>query len=292
MNMHLRAETQPLEPATRKRVLSLFSVISFYSLLIHDFAKQHRLLMRLGLKELRSMNSGAALGRTWLFLEPFIYSAIMWFFFTKAIAYRPAHGGSYIAWLMPSMFVWYFLSNSLSNSANVLRSYSYFFRQRQFNIALLPLISVFSSLYVHLIFVGILIGILILSHTPITFYWLQSTYYMFAASVFVYAVSLFTSSFSLFIKDVRNIIAVVLQLLFWVSPIFWDVSSQPDYIQTLVKLNPLFHIVMGYRYSFVYGQPFWTDLASFGFFWAVTGVLLFAGAIVFMKLRPHFGDVI
>jgi len=60
----------------------------------------------------------------------------------------------------------------------------------------------------------------------------------------------------------------------------------------LLKLNPLFHIVEGYRMCFLYHKPFWSDMYSIVSFWIITIAIMITGIFVFKRLRPHFADVV
>lgn len=62
--------------------------------------------------------------------------------------------------------------------------------------------------------------------------------------------------------------------------------------QWILKLNPMYYIVEGYRNSFIYHQWFWEVGYTNLWFWIVTLVILVIGAVVFKKLRPHFADVL
>jgi len=85
---------------------------------------------------------------------------------------------------------------------------------------------------------------------------------------------------------------MVLQFGFWLTPIFWNISMVPQQYQWIIKLNPLFYIIEGYRNSMIYHKWFWQDLHTTLYFWVVTGVFFVVGALTFRKLRPHFADVL
>ena len=66
----------------------------------------------------------------------------------------------------------------------------------------------------------------------------------------------------------------------------------PDNYAFILKLNPLFYIVNGYRESIIYQVGFWEHPMLMLYYWGVTLILLITGVVVFKKLRPHFADVI
>jgi lipopolysaccharide transport system permease protein/teichoic acid transport system permease protein len=79
---------------------------------------------------------------------------------------------------------------------------------------------------------------------------------------------------------------------FWATPIFWDINMMPPNIQIILKLNPMFYVVQGYRDSFIYFCPFWSYPYLTLYFWTVTIILFVVGALIFQKLKPQFADVL
>ncbi|MBF0227915.1 MAG: ABC transporter permease [Desulfobacterales bacterium] len=121
---------------------------------------------------------------------------------------------------------------------------------------------------------------------------MQFFYYLFCLVVLGLGIGWAVSALNVFIKDISQIVAVLIQIGFWATPIFWDIKIMPSNIQTLIKLNPMFYIVQGYRDSFIYFIPFWKhDILSL-YFWAVAIFTLIGGALIFKKLKPQFPDVL
>jgi ABC-type polysaccharide/polyol phosphate export permease len=101
-----------------------------------------------------------------------------------------------------------------------------------------------------------------------------------------------TSSTNLFVSDVANIVAILIQFGFWLTPIFWNISMIPQQYHWIIKLNPVCYLIQGYRDSLVAHVPFWDHLLQGAYFWVLTAVLLLSGIAVFGKLRPHFAEVV
>jgi len=76
------------------------------------------------------------------------------------------------------------------------------------------------------------------------------------------------------------------------SAIFWDISIMPQNIQFILKLNPVYYLIQGYRDCFIYFVPFWHHGAYTLYFWAFALMTLLTGGWVFRKLKPQFADVL
>jgi len=100
------------------------------------------------------------------------------------------------------------------------------------------------------------------------------------------------SALNVFVRDVGQIVAVIIQVGFWATPILWDISIMPLKVQMIFKLNPMFYIVQGYRESFIYFSPFWRHPYQTLYFWVVAVTILVIGALIFKKLKPQFADVL
>lgn len=125
--------------------------------------------------------------------------------------------------------------------------------------------------------------------------WIQILYYSFASSMLSLAIAYFTSAIHVFFKDMAQIIGICLQFGMWMVPIMWAPEmfpAIPSWLPVLLKLNPFYYIVAGYRDSMLTGN--WlTERPTLGlYFWTVTIVLMLLGLKVFKKLRPHFSDVL
>ena len=123
-------------------------------------------------------------------------------------------------------------------------------------------------------------------------YWLQIVYYLLATFILLLGLSWITSSVIVFFKDIGQLVAMVLQFGFWLTPIFWNITNIPEKYHWIIKLNPLVYIIEGYRNSMIYHKWFWEDMHMTVYFWIVTIIIFVIGGLTFKKLRPHFADVL
>ncbi|WP_346295511.1 ABC transporter permease [Rhodopseudomonas sp. P1] len=272
-----------------QKVLRLVQITRAF---LADLASKRDLIFSLSVRNFKSAYFGSLFGMTWVIVEPLIYVFLLWFFFTKAIKFQPPEGYPYVPWLMTAMALWNFISLTLTSSASTFRSHAFLLKRPEFNMSLLPVVNILTGLYIHGIFLVILVAILLLSGIPFTLYWFQAGYYLLATAILLLGVAWIAASLSLFIKDVTNIIGIIIQIGFWTSPIFWSLNTFPANFRVLLQLNPLSYVMEGYRKSFLYAQPFWNDPIGFAYFWSFTLIVLLIGVVTYKTLRPHFGDVV
>ena len=127
-------------------------------------------------------------------------------------------------------------------------------------------------------------------------YYLQIIYYSGCVFMLVLGLSYATSAIVIFFRDLTQIINIVLQVGVWLTPIMWIVENTPlvghPVIMKILKLNPMYYIVSGYRDTFLMKNWFWEHVGWTIYFWAFTFLCFLFGSWVFKRLRIHFADVL
>lgn len=250
------------------------------------------MVFELAKKDLQVRYLGSYLGMLWAFIQPVIGILIYWFVFQIGFKSRPVSNVPFILWFVPAVICWNFVSDALTTSTNSIIESSYLVKKLVFPVALLPIIKIASSLFIHLFFIGFLIVMYMLYGYGISIYELQTVYYLFATVAFLIGISSVTSSLGVFLRDVGQFVVMTMQFGFWLTPIFWSPLTIPHRFQWIAKLNPMYYLVQGYRDSFIYHSWFWEHPNLTIYFWTVTIVLVVGGKYFMYKLRPHFADIL
>ena len=264
---------------------------SFFQFIL-DLWHNRYLLWDLTKKDLKQRYLGSYLGILWAFIQPTITVFIFWFVFQVGFKSMPVDNFPFILWLICGMFPWFFFSEAWSSATNSIIANSFLVKKVVFRVSLLPIIQIMSALLVNLFFIAVLFMMFALyGHMP-NIYNLQVVYYLFALICLTFGLSLITSSLIIFLKDIGQLVGMMLQFGFWGTPIFWSLKILPEQYQWILKINPMYYIVEGYRNSFIYHEWFWnlgwTNLS----FWLITICIGLFGVFIFKKLRPHFADVL
>lgn len=254
--------------------------------------RSRRLLLQLIINDFKIKYAGNFLGVTWALIQPVFSILILWFVFQVGFKTPPRNDVPFILWLIAGMIPWFFVSESINNGTNSIINNAFLVKKVVFRIGLLPVIPLASSLIVHIFFVLVMMGMYISYSISPTLYWLQIIYYLFASFVLVLGLSWLTSAITVFMRDVSQFVSMVMQFGFWLTPIFWSIENVPEKYQWLIKLNPFFYIVEGYRNSLIYNKWFWEDPKLTLYFWIVTITIFIIGGLTFKKLRPFFADML
>jgi len=262
-----------------------------------DFVKglifNRRLVSQLVEKDIREEYLGSFLGILWAFIQPLFFIMAIWFVF--AIGLRGARMSGdvpFLLYLIPGMVMWLFFSNSLNNGANSIVKNSYLVKQMVFRVSLLPVVKIISSMTVHFFFLVMVLVVFAAHGFFPDLYYLQLIYYLGAAFFLLLGITFFTSAVLPFFRDLNQVIQIVVRLGFWFTPIFWNIDKIPHKYQILVKANPAYYLVMGYRDCLIYKVWFWERPLLSAYFWFFALVVFLLGAIVFRRTKPHFADVL
>ena len=264
--------------------------------LLKEIVRKRKLIWDLGKADFRKRFVGSYFGIVWMFIQPVvtvvIYAVIFGIGFNSP---PPVPGVSYVVWLVPGIVPWFFFSEALNTETGCLQEYSYLVKKVVFQVEILPIIKLISSLLVHGFFVLIMAGMYLIAGMPVRITWIQVLYYTFSASVLALGLGYFTASVNVFFKDMAQIVGIFLQFGIWLSPIMYHESMFTDripWIETLFKINPFYYIVTGYKDSMITGNWFWERPKLTLYYWAFTLIVLLGGLKMFKKLRPHFSDVL
>ena len=251
-----------------------------------------KLLIRLSKNDLKSKYAGSFFGICWSFVQPLVTIGVFYIVFQVGFRNPPVENIEFVLWISPGYLAWTYFQEMVLGSANSLGEYAYLVKKIKFDTKLIPLVKILSSTFIHLIFILIIFIIYILFGYFPKVMWLQVFYYCFCASVLATGLAFMCASITVFFKDFSQIVGVLFQLLFWATPIFWNVSNVSEKFARILKLNPVYYIIEGYRDCFISGIPFWYHNNTTIYFWIVTLVTLFVGIFIFKKLQQHFADVL
>lgn len=261
--------------------------------------KETALIWKLAKNDFKNRFAGSYLGRVWAFVQPVVTVLLYWFVFdyimgAKAQLLSAGLDIPYVIWLTAGLVPWFFFTEALNNGTTSLLEYSYLVKKVVFHIDIIPIIKVIAATFTHLFFVGFLLLFYVLLGFDLNIYMIQLPYYTFCMIMLVLALSYTTCALVVFFRDLLQIINIGLQVGMWVTPILWNFDSigMPEWARVILKLNPMFYVVKGYRNALFEGKWFFEDMTLTCYFWGLTLALFIAGRQIFKRLKVHFADVL
>ena len=261
---------------------------------IKEIFGNRKLVLNLAKNDFKTKYAGSYLGIVWAFIQPVITVLVYWFVFEVGLRQTGTEKVPFVLWLIAGLVPWFFFQDALNGGTNALLEYNYLVKKVVFKISVLPIVKVISALFVNVIFVLFTIVLYACYGLMPDLYYIQLIYYFACMFIFVLGLCYFTSAVVVFFRDLSQIISIVLQIGVWMTPIMWNIYSMdlPEKLIKVLKLNPMFYIVQGYRDCLIEKRWVTEHLNLTIYFWAVTLVFFFVGAYVFKKLKVHFADVL
>lgn len=236
-------------------------------------------------------NRESELGGLWNILSPMIQIATYWLVFGLGIrGGAPVSDIPYIQWMLAGLVPWFFLSACIRKGTNAILSKITILEKMNFPTSILITTTVASELITHLITFVIIYSLFLLQGYTPRLENLMILYYLFCATAFSISFGLVFSVLTMLKRDVKNLVSSCMRMLFYVTPILWTTEKLPLLLQNLIKLNPLFYIVEGYRSS-LFPSAIHIQHEIGIFFWIVTSTMFALGCKLIYKYRAKFIDL-
>ena len=241
-------------------------------------------LLQLVRVELATRDRGSALGWLWSLGPPAFQLAATYFLFTRVF---PLEIENYPVFLLAGILTWNWFARSLGDATSALEVRRELVLRPGFRTELLPVVSVLVGLVDYLIAVPVLLLALGLT-TGLGLELLFLPLLIGLQLVLCIGLGLLLAPLQVFLRDTRQLVATVVGLGFWITPVFYRRTQVPDSLAWLYDVNPMAHLIEAVRAITVFGTgPSFEDVGAVAL---AAVVALGLGAVVFERLRPSVPD--
>lgn len=241
--------------------------------------------------EFRTQFIRSRLGGLWMLLQPLSQVLIFAFILSKLMSAR-LHGTgdqySYAIYLMSGILAWSLFTEILSRSVSLFIENSNLLKKISFPKMTLPMIVVGRALVNNiLLLLAMLIIFTLLGHYP-GIYLLYLPILIIITAVFGLGLGLVLGVLNVFIRDIGQVVPIIVQIWFWFTPIVYALNVIPEKYQHLLIFNPMIVVVRSYQNVLFYNQaPDWFGLINVFVF---SVALLSFALILFQKASPEMVD--
>lgn len=243
--------------------------------------------------ELRSRFIRSRLGGLWMILHPLTQVAIYALILSEILSSRlPGIDNKYgyAIYLMAGTLGWSLFSELIGRCLTLFIDQGNLIKKMLFPKITLPAIVLGSAISNNvLLLIAMLAVFALLGHMPgVAIVWLPLV--MLITCAFAMSLGLFLGVLNVFMRDIGQIVPILLQILFWFTPIVYPITIIPAYLRDYMSLNPLYGLVDGFHRILVYNQA--PDLKSLAILGCISVVMLAASLFVFRKATPEMVDVL
>lgn len=240
------------------------------------------------------------LGDFWHFADPALQIGVMILMFairSGGDSENPHASGlfGYISWIALGMVTYFFMQSAMKKSAKSIQSQMKILARMKFSMSAVPMTEILTELRRYFVMLGIVFFSMLFMNVRPTIYWLQFFYYFFSMIIFLYALSLVTSTITVLIPDFYNAYEAILRVGMWISGVIISVDSPsfPVLLSNVLKLNPLYYLIQGFRETLLENPIwFWSNITANLTFWGMVIIMFIVGSHIHMKFRNRFMDFI
>jgi lipopolysaccharide transport system permease protein len=255
--------------------------------------QNRRLIRSMARRDILARYRGSFGDVFWTILNPLLLMSTYFFVFGVVLRARFGADSSstgFAIYFIAGMLPWLAFSEPVGRSPVVILEHRNFVKKLIFPLDTLPVNQVLAGLVTEAFAAGVfLAALLVLRHSiPISVVWLPVL--LIPQLLFTLGVSWFLSALGAFMRDLGQIMGFVLTLWFFITPICYPESSLPSSAMVILRKNPIYVLVRGYRAVFLEGHA--PELFPLVKLWIVAVIVFLAGHAWFTKLRKGFADVI
>jgi lipopolysaccharide transport system permease protein len=251
-----------------------------------DFWNYREIIKNLTVVDLKNRYQNTALGFLWSVLSPLLLALVLYFVFR----YLYGQGPEFPKYLLVGLMTWRFFSTSTTSALYSIVGKPSLITKIYIPRKILVLSNVIANLVSSFLEFIVIIPILLVlpGGLPVTL-WLFPLLFL-VYFWFVYGASLLLASLYVYFRDLNQIWEVLVNILFFLSPVIYPMVQISNKTMPYYLLNPMTEFIIISRNLMVYGT--FPTLYSLGIIVVASVGALIIGNLVFNKLQRRFAEEI
>jgi lipopolysaccharide transport system permease protein len=253
------------------------------------------LIIQFTRRDIEGRYRSSLLGLAWSFVNPLVLLLVYTFVFGAVLKQRwPGAASDRLSEFGLVMFAgiiaYGLFSECVSRAPTLIVGVPNYVKRVVFPLELLPFSVLGSALFHTAVSFGVLLILHVAMGGGIAWTWLLIPVVLLPAVFISLGLLWAFASLGVFVRDLGYLVALVVQVLFFLTPVFYPIEAVPERVRRVIAWNPLASVVTGVRAAIFPGMTVpWTALlvsSALGLF------LMMIGYAWFMRTRRSFGDVL
>jgi lipopolysaccharide transport system permease protein len=234
-------------------------------------------------RDMKLLYKRSALGIAWTLINPLLQLAVFSFVFRSVI---PINIPQFSSFAFSGLLIWTWSQTALFQATGLITSNKALIRQPNFPTAILPVVTTMTGLIHFLLALPVLIIFLAVDGVRPSSVLVGLPLLMVIQFVLTVGLAYPLAALNVTFRDTQHTLGVLLQMLFYLTPIFYDLNSVPKEFQPLYQLNPMVPLLQAYRAILLKGtQPDWQALLMVSL---AVAVILPIGLAIFRRQSNTF----
>lgn len=243
--------------------------------------------------ELRLRFVRSKLGGLWMIIHPLAQVLIFALILSEVLSAKlPGINNkyAYALYLMAGTLAWNLFAETISRCCDLFLNNAVLMKKMAFPRICLPLITAGTVLVTNLLLMlAVFLVFAVLGHVPgVQAAWLPLLVLLTLA--FALGIGMLLAVINVFVRDLGQVVPIVLQALFWMTPVVYMLNILPEEYRHAFEFNPLYPLVASYQNVLVFDKP--PLFGPLGELAVASLVLLALGLFVFRRASAEMVDVL
>ena len=203
------------------------------------------LIRNLVLKDLKLKYRDSVFGFLWSLANPLLLILVYSFVFGHLFRGGPSN---LVYFIMVGILPWNFFAQSLMMSTSSIVDNGNLIRKVALPMEVFPVATVLFSLVQYLLALIVFFPMaLLFFKVSVSWSWIEFLPILGLHILFTLGICFIVSTTTVFYRDIRHFTEILLMLLFWLTPIIYDIHAVSDSLKTVLYLNPLSYFILAYQ---------------------------------------------
>jgi ABC-2 type transport system permease protein len=264
-----------------------------------DFGRMLRLTWTLAVTDFKLRYFGSALGYLWSLVQPLMLFGVLYVVFSVLLDFSGSEKYYPVA-LLAGIVMFNFIAEATSGSVRSIVSREPLVRKIEFPRLAVPLSTVLTALFnFTLNLVPVFVFLVIAGGTP-RWTWFELPLIVAVLTMWLAGIAMFLSAMFVRYRDIEPIWSVVLQVMFYATPIFYTLDTVGQktgdtWVGNLLMINPFATLLQQLRHA-VIDPSHMSAAAAIGGTWRLAAPLLVIvltcaiGWTVFSRMAPKVAE--
>lgn len=253
-----------------------------------------KLIKRLIVRETEARYKSTMLGLLWLVMTPLLMLSVYAFVFSSILKAKwPNSSDSEFEFaiiLYCGLIVFTLFADVLNKAPYLILENTNYVKKVIFPVEILPIVALGSALIQALISYAILLIFCLFYYASLHWTIIFFPLILLPFLLLLSGLSLMLSALGVFIRDIGQMVSVVVTGSMFVSPLFFPLTALPEGIRPYIYLNPVTFIIQQMREVIIWGHL--PDWSGFLLYLSASIVIALGGYLFFIKTRKGFSDVL
>jgi lipopolysaccharide transport system permease protein len=248
--------------------------------------RYRELIRNLVFKDLKLKYRDSTFGFLWSLANPLLVISVYSFVFEHLIRVGVER---FPYFLMIGILAWNFFSQSLMMSTGAILDNGNLIRKVAVPMEVFPVATVLFNLAQYLLALVVLfpLAFVFFGVSP-SWSWLAFFPILALHVLFTLGACFVVATATVFYRDIRHFTEILLMLLFWLTPIIYDIRSITPALQSVIYLNPISFFILAYQNA-LYHNVF-PSFAEIAILMGLTVLMLALGYALFVGLKTRFAE--